>query len=131
MASDPAQADIYLSRAAADNRYVQSTSRLRAAIAEGLVDTYSLSGVLIDLEEWLFAEQILTLTLAENPDDFVSYAYRGYAREQQGKSGLQDFEHALGLAPESPLPYYFLALRWRDMPMKKMQPVLRLTLHFH
>lgn len=116
LADNPALADTFLARAATDTLYAETANRLRGGIANGLADIYALAQILIDAEEWLFAEQFLTFAIAENPNDFVSYAYRGYVREQQGKSGLQDLEHALGLAPESALPYYFLALRWRDIP---------------
>lgn len=119
LTENPTRADTYLARAATDTDYAIAANELRSAIQQGLVNVHRLAQSLIDLEEWYFAERILNLAIAENNTDFVSYAYRGYVKEQQGGSGLADFEHALGLAPESPLPYYFLGLRWRDIPSER------------
>jgi tetratricopeptide (TPR) repeat protein len=119
LTDDPAQAEAYLARAATDDDYADRAGQLREGIRAGLVDVHELAQILIDIEEWRFAEELLTLAIANNINDYVSYAYRGHVREQQGRSGLNDLEHALGLAPESPLPYYFLGLRWREIPSER------------
>lgn len=69
--------------------------------------------VLLDLQEWPFAERAFTFAIREDSQDWVSYVYRGYVRDQSGGNGRIDLETAVGLAPGAALPYYFLGLHWR------------------
>jgi Flp pilus assembly protein TadD len=68
---------------------------------------------LLEAQNWAWAEYFFSQQLAQTPDDSLSYAYRGIARDQAGGEGRADIENAIALAPQSPLPYYALGLSYR------------------
>ncbi len=74
----------------------------------------SLGLVLLRLDELPFAERAFTLAIQQDNQDWASYAYRGYIRDQRNGDGRTDLETAVGLSPASALPYYFLGLHWRQ-----------------
>lgn len=77
-------------------------------------DYQSLGLVLIELEEWVFAERAFNAAIALE-QDWLSYTYRGFARDHiTGKNGFEDYGNALALSPNSSLIYYFLGLHWRQ-----------------
>lgn len=79
-----------------------------------LSDRWTMFGVaLVGAGEWPWAERAFDRALADNPLHATALAYRGYAKDQQGRDGLQDIENAMALAPRDPAGYYFAGLHWR------------------
>lgn len=104
----------YLEKAAAAAGPYQAT----AAAILGIVrlPDYALRDValrLIESGEWAWAERLLTLQLGRDSLDALSYAYRGFARDQQGRDGLADIQTAIALDPALPLAFYMLGLHYR------------------
>ena len=76
--------------------------------------TYGLVGfALIQLSEWRLAEEALSRAVAADPEYADAYAYLGLARDRQGEDGLDDYEAALRLAPDSALAQFLLGLHYR------------------
>jgi tetratricopeptide (TPR) repeat protein len=95
------------------------TSAIAKAIQTGQAsgdEAYTFGQVgfaLIQLNEWGLAELALTHAVNVNPDYADAHAYLGLAQDRQGKDGLQAYEAALRLAPESPLVNFLIGLHWR------------------
>jgi tetratricopeptide (TPR) repeat protein len=68
---------------------------------------------LVQLSEWRLAEEALTHAVTLNPQYADAFAYLGLARDRQNKDGLDAYETAVKLAPQSPLALYLLGLHWR------------------
>ena len=76
--------------------------------------TFGLVGfALVQLSEWRLAEEALTRAVAADPHYSDAYAYLGLALDRQNKDGLDDYETAVKLAPESPLAQFLLGLYYR------------------
>jgi tetratricopeptide (TPR) repeat protein len=92
---------------------------IRRAIEAGLAagdEAYTFGRVglaLIQFKEWGLAELALRRAAALNPEYADAQAYLGFALDMQGQDGRAAYEAALNLAPDSPLPKYFLGLYWR------------------
>jgi tetratricopeptide (TPR) repeat protein len=69
---------------------------------------------LVQLSEWRLAEEALTHAVALNPQYADAFAYLGLARDKQNKDGLDYYQTAVKLAPQSPLAQYLLGLHWRS-----------------
>ena len=68
---------------------------------------------LVQLSEWRLAEEALTHAVTLNPQYADAFAYLGLARDRQNKDGLDAYQTAVKLAPQSPLALYLLGLHWR------------------
>jgi tetratricopeptide (TPR) repeat protein len=68
---------------------------------------------LIQLGEWRLAEEALTHAVTLNAQYADAFAYLGLARDRQKKDGLDAYQTAVKLAPQSPLAQYLLGLHWR------------------
>jgi tetratricopeptide (TPR) repeat protein len=68
---------------------------------------------LVQLSEWRLAEEALTHAVTLNPQYADAFAYLGLARDRRKKDGLDAYETAVKLAPQSPLALYLLGLHWR------------------
>jgi tetratricopeptide (TPR) repeat protein len=66
-----------------------------------------------ELGEWRLAEVALSRAVALNPEYADAYVYLGLAQDLQGKDGLEAYEHALSLAPESAVAQFYTGLYWR------------------
>jgi tetratricopeptide (TPR) repeat protein len=66
-----------------------------------------------ELGEWRLAEEALSRAVGLNPDYADAYIYLGLAQDMQGKDGLEAYERALALAPESPVAQFYAGLYWR------------------
>jgi len=113
----PALADQYLQRAAL-SPWSERAAAVRAALAAydtyALTDAHTYLGVtLVGWGEWPFAEQAFDLALTANAANPTALAYRGYARDQQGRDGLADIEAALAMSPNDPQINYLLGQHWR------------------
>ena len=114
LTEDHEKASFHLSNAVIDPRFRDTSEQLMLILNDPPEDIYALVQVLVNAEEWQVAARLLSAQIQETPLDYFAYAYRGYVLSQQGKNPIPDFEVALGLAPDNPLPYYFLGLHWRD-----------------
>ena len=68
---------------------------------------------LVQLAEWRLAEEALNHAVTLNPQYADAFAYLGLARDRQKKDGLDAYQTAAKLAPQSPLAQYLLGLHWR------------------
>jgi tetratricopeptide (TPR) repeat protein len=76
--------------------------------------TFGLVGfALIQLSEWRLAEEALTHAVGADPEYADAHAYLGLALDRQDKDGLEAYETAVRLAPESPLAQFLLGLHFR------------------
>lgn len=115
MFDDPDAARSHLRVARANPAYTTLAEQLLDHLDTGEPNPREIGRLLLVAREWRLAEFAFSTSLAADPNDWVSYAYRGYARDQVDGSGLPDFEAAIGLAPTASLPYYFLGLHWREI----------------
>ena len=96
-----------------------ATQVLMTAIEESLpagseAYTYGRVGYgLIQLSEWALAELALTQAVNRDGQYADAFAYLGLAQDMQGKDGLPNYQHAVTLAPDSPLGQFLLGLHWR------------------
>lgn len=114
---DPA-AEGHLRRALASADYEERAQAALDALAgqdeARRADRWARFGVaLVGAREWAWAERAFDRALADDPLLALALAYRGYAKDQQGRDGLQDIENAQALAPREPAGYYFAGLHWR------------------
>ena len=68
---------------------------------------------LINLQEFGLAEAALQTAIASDSQYGDAYAYLGLAEDQQGRDGLESYQHALELNPESAVAHTFLGLYWK------------------
>lgn len=104
----------FLRQAIAADEYAERAIGLLGIWATDGDFNSQLISYLITIEAWPYTERLLMEAIQINPLDWISFAYLGYVRDQQGKDGHLDIETALGLAPYEAIPYYFLGLHWRD-----------------
>ncbi len=65
------------------------------------------------LAEWRLAVEALTHAVTLNPQYADAFAYLGLARDRLKQDGLDDYETAVKLAPQSPLAQFLLGLHFR------------------
>jgi tetratricopeptide (TPR) repeat protein len=76
--------------------------------------TFGLVGfALVQLSEWRLAEEALGRAVAADPDYADAYAYLGLALDRQNKDGMEAYQTAVRLAPQSPLAQFLLGLYYR------------------
>lgn len=98
-----------------------ATNLLIEAIEAGRAagdDTYTFGRVgfaLIQLSEWPLAEVALTQAINRDGEYADAFAYLGLAQDMQGKDGLPSYQHALDVAPASPLAQFLMGLHWRRL----------------
>lgn len=61
-------------------------------------------------QRWSMARLAFQAAVLEEPGYNEAHAYLGLAKEQTGQDGYDEISSAIGAAPNSPLPYVFLAI---------------------
>lgn len=105
---------LYLERAAAIVGPIQAAAASLYGVVQ-LAD-YAPRDValrLLEIEEWPLAEYFLTQQITLDNLDALSYAYRGFVRDQQKRDGLSDIQTALALDPGLAIGYYMQGLHHR------------------
>ncbi|HLA45808.1 MAG TPA: tetratricopeptide repeat protein, partial [Aggregatilineales bacterium] len=111
---DP-EAQPFIEKATASEGIQQRTAAAVLGIIQ--IPDYSVWDValrLVEFEEYAFAESLFTRQIEADNLDALSFAYRGFVRDQLGKDGLNDIQTAIALEPVFSLPYFMLGLHYRQ-----------------
>ena len=111
---DP-EAQPFIEKATASEGIQQRTAAAVLGIIQ--IPDYSVRDValrLVEFEEYAFAESLFTRQIEADNLDALSFAYRGFVRDQLGKDGLNDIQTAIALEPVFSLPYFMLGLHYRQ-----------------
>ncbi len=100
--------------AAQPGDYQNLAAQLSGTLSQEGADWRQMALYLLAAEEWHLADYALSQAITAEPLDAFSHAYRGFARDQQGRDGLPDIERAITLDPGLAVGYFMLGLHERQ-----------------
>ncbi|MFQ5408801.1 MAG: tetratricopeptide repeat protein, partial [Anaerolineales bacterium] len=119
--TDPAAAREHLALASGlDPSFRAATDALDAAINYALATDDPAAGAgligytLVNLEQYGLAEVALQSAIELDPDYADAYAYLGLSADRRGGDGLQQYEQALALDPDSALAHTLTGIYWKQ-----------------